>query len=78
LLKTVGLEYWVAPKLRQLVEHSQGLYTLEYLQALRPILRSQLQASPIMDQSRWLQNIEGAYRYLWQDWCKNNAGFGGF
>jgi predicted O-linked N-acetylglucosamine transferase (SPINDLY family) len=76
LLKSVGLAQWIAPKLRQLVEHSQGLYTLEHLQALRPALRAQVVASPVMDGARWLLNIEGAYRHLWQEWCKNQSGLG--
>lgn len=74
VLKSAGLDDWVAPKLRLLVEHSQGLYTPENLQVLRTGLRSQLQASPLMDQVRWLQNIEGAYRYLWREWCQSNSG----
>lgn len=74
LLKMVGLEDWIAPKLRLLVEHSQGLYTPEILQALRPILREQVLASPVMDQQRWLKNIEGAYRHLWLDWCQQQSG----
>jgi predicted O-linked N-acetylglucosamine transferase (SPINDLY family) len=42
---------------------------LEYLSALRKELRSRMAASPLTDGQRFTQNLEHAYRAMWQDWC---------
>jgi predicted O-linked N-acetylglucosamine transferase (SPINDLY family) len=42
---------------------------LERLSQLRAGLRARLAASPLTDAPRFTQNLEQAYRAMWQDWC---------
>ena len=41
------------------------------LAELRRTLRSQMEASPLMDAPRFARDIESAYRGMWQQWCEN-------
>jgi predicted O-linked N-acetylglucosamine transferase (SPINDLY family) len=29
-----------------------------------------MEASPLMDQKRFAESIEGAYREIWNNWCR--------
>lgn len=46
---------------------------LPRLAALRQQLRTRLEQSPLMDARRFAQNIEAAYRRIWQDYCAPSA-----
>jgi predicted O-linked N-acetylglucosamine transferase (SPINDLY family) len=43
---------------------------LPRLSALRAGLRSQMEASPLMDGSRFARNMERQYRRIWREWCE--------
>jgi len=47
---------------------------LPRLAELRANLRSRMRASPLMDAPRFAQNIEAAYRRMWQCWCEEKQG----
>ena len=40
---------------------------------LRQTLRDRFKASPLMNGSRFAQNLEAAYREIWQRWCAADA-----
>jgi predicted O-linked N-acetylglucosamine transferase (SPINDLY family) len=42
---------------------------LDRLSGLRRGLRDRMQASPLMDASRFARNVEAAYRTAWTTWC---------
>jgi len=39
------------------------------LAELRSTLRTQMQASPLMDEPEFAQDVENAYRQMWKAWC---------
>ncbi|HWB54226.1 MAG TPA: hypothetical protein VG722_08535, partial [Tepidisphaeraceae bacterium] len=43
---------------------------LPRLSQLRQSLRDRMKASPIMDEVRFVANLESAYRALWRAWCE--------
>jgi predicted O-linked N-acetylglucosamine transferase (SPINDLY family) len=64
--------------LRELIAFSDDDYVriaselggdIQRLASLRVTLRSRLENSVIMDQPRFAQQIEAAYRSMWREWC---------
>jgi protein O-GlcNAc transferase len=70
ILKTVGLETWVAPDLDAYVAMAvQAAGNLAALAPLRTELRSQIEQSSFCDGARFTRNLEAAYRGIWRDLC---------
>jgi predicted O-linked N-acetylglucosamine transferase (SPINDLY family) len=46
---------------------------LPRLEQLRSTLRRRMEQSPLMDGSRFVRNIEAAYRQMWRTWCETGA-----
>ncbi len=70
LLSNVGLQELLARKPDDYVSIAAGLARdLPRLAMLRQGLRERLRASPIMDHRRFTQNLQDAYRRIWQQWC---------
>lgn len=71
ILSTAGLREWIAsgPEdyVRLAVECSRDEARLA---ALRKSLRDRLRQSPLMDEQRFVQDVEEAYRRMWRDWCR--------
>ncbi|HEY1683479.1 MAG TPA: hypothetical protein VGG19_01835 [Tepidisphaeraceae bacterium] len=42
---------------------------VDRLSGLRADLRSRMRRSPIMEESAFINNLESAYRALWEEWC---------
>jgi predicted O-linked N-acetylglucosamine transferase (SPINDLY family) len=40
------------------------------LAALKSDLPSRIRRSPIMDEARFVGDLEGLYRRMWRDWCR--------
>jgi predicted O-linked N-acetylglucosamine transferase (SPINDLY family) len=40
---------------------------------LRRTLRPRMEASPLMDASRFTRQIEAAYRTMWRQWCAQQS-----
>ncbi len=66
ILEALGLEDWIAPTVGDVVDLAVARATdLESLRALRPTLRTRLQASPLTDLPRFVRDLESAYRWMW-------------
>ncbi len=70
ILGALGLEEWIAGSadeyLRLALAHAADPGRIA---ALRASLRGRLQASPLMDEVRFTQDVEAVYRDLWRAWC---------
>ncbi|MGA2232009.1 MAG: tetratricopeptide repeat protein [Tepidisphaeraceae bacterium] len=70
LLSNLGLGELAATSPEQFVRIAVDLANdLPRLKSLRSVLRSRIEASPLMDAQRFAGNIESAYRRMWRDWC---------
>jgi protein O-GlcNAc transferase len=73
VLTTAGLSEWIAPSpedyVRLAVEFS-GNKTM--LAGIRRSLREMLQRSPLMDEQRFVRDLEAVYRHMWRRWCTSD------
>jgi predicted O-linked N-acetylglucosamine transferase (SPINDLY family) len=70
VLSTVGLLEWIAPNAEEYVRRAVRFAgDRELLAELRNSLRERMRASPLMDEERFVRNLEEAYRGMWQRWC---------
>lgn len=74
VLSSAGLGEWIASGPRDYVRRALGhARNTELLGSLRASLRERLRASPIMDEQRFVRDLEDAYRRMWQQWCAGRA-----
>jgi predicted O-linked N-acetylglucosamine transferase (SPINDLY family) len=70
ILTTAGLTEWIASSpgdyVRLAVEFAREEKTLTQLRAS---LRRRMHESPLMDELRFVRDVESAYRGMWQSWC---------
>ena len=72
MLHNVGLAELVADSQDSYVRIARELATdLPRLRHCRLRLRSQMRASPLMDEVMFTRNLESAYRDMWRTWCKS-------
>jgi protein O-GlcNAc transferase len=72
LLTTVGLPDLIAQSPEQYVSLATALARdVPRLSALRRALREQMRQSPLMDEPRFVHDIEGLYLQMWTSWCDN-------
>lgn len=70
LLSNLGLTELIAQTEDQYIAIAMALATnLEKLNALRLSIRPRMETSPLLDQARFTQNMEAAYRKMWTTWC---------
>jgi predicted O-linked N-acetylglucosamine transferase (SPINDLY family) len=71
-LSNLGLPELAAQTPEQYVQIAAELAgDLPRLAGLRSTLRGRMQASPLMDATRFARNIEAAYRQMWRNWCES-------
>jgi len=74
VLSTLGLHQWIAATpddyVRLAVEFARDEAVLA---TLRRSLRQRMRASPLMDEPRFVRDIEAAYRRMWKTWCEGAA-----
>lgn len=76
ILESVGLDEWVAPSIDEYVRVAvERAHDLDRIKALRKSLRSMLQTSPLMDEERFVRDLESAYRQMWQEYCNKTGPF---
>jgi TPR domain/SEC-C domain protein len=69
LLANMGLAALASESLKDYVETAVALAgNLDLLDALHRELRSRMQASPVMDQERYIREMEEHYRAIWATW----------
>ena len=72
ILTTVGLGEWIASTpedyVRLAVEFARDKAVLN---GLRKSLREKLRQSPLMDEVRFVRDLEAAYRQMWRKWCES-------
>jgi predicted O-linked N-acetylglucosamine transferase (SPINDLY family) len=70
ILSSVGLPDWIASTpedyVRRAVEFAGDV---EVLDELRRSLRERMRASALMDEPRFVRDVEQAYRRMWRAWC---------
>ncbi len=67
---TLELEELIATSVDEYVKIAVSLAgDLERLESLRATLRARMEASPLLDSTRFTRNLEAAYRRMWIDWC---------
>lgn len=70
LLRNVGLPEFIATDEEDFIRIAvEWAGDLPRLAGLRRTLRAQMQASPLMDASRFARKVEAAYRIMWLRWC---------
>jgi predicted O-linked N-acetylglucosamine transferase (SPINDLY family) len=73
LLHTIGLPEWVARSEEEYIRIAAELASdLPRLAELRAVLRTRMEASPLMDAPRFARHFEAACRTMWQRWCLQN------
>jgi predicted O-linked N-acetylglucosamine transferase (SPINDLY family) len=70
VLSNVGLTDWVASSPEDYVRRAVRFAgERELLAELRASMRSRMAASPLMNEERFVRDLEHAYREMWRRWC---------
>jgi len=70
ILSTAGLPEWIASSPEDYVRLAAEYARDEArLVGLRKSLRETLRRSPLMDEERFVRDLEAAYRQMWRNWC---------
>ena len=70
-LMSIGLKELIAHSPREYVDVACSLARdLDYLRELRFTMRDRMLSSPLMNARALTENLEQAYRNIWQEWCK--------
>lgn len=76
ILEALGLNEWVAPSIDDYVRVAvERANDLDRIKELRKSLRRMLQTSPLMDEERFVRDLESAYRQMWQEYCEETGPF---
>jgi predicted O-linked N-acetylglucosamine transferase (SPINDLY family) len=71
ILATVGAVEWVAATPEDYVRIAVELARdPAALAQVRGSLRRRMRASPLMDEHRFVRDLEDAYRRMWRTWCE--------
>jgi len=74
LVTNIGFREWATESSDAYVARCKELAgNLNRLAEIRQQLREKMQQSPLCDESRFIQNLETAYRKIWRDWCEHQA-----
>jgi predicted O-linked N-acetylglucosamine transferase (SPINDLY family) len=74
LLNNLGLSELAAETVADYVDLAVKLaHDPDRLQALRAGLRARMEAAPLMDEERFVREIEAAYGAMWKAWCADAA-----
>jgi predicted O-linked N-acetylglucosamine transferase (SPINDLY family) len=72
ILSTAGLPEWIASSPEDYVRLAAEFARDEArLVGLRKSLRERLRRSPLMDEERFVRDVEAAYRQKWRKWCES-------
>lgn len=72
ILSTAGLPEWIASGAEDYVRLAAEYARDEArLVGLRNLLRERLRQSPLMDEEKFVRDVENAYRWMWRNWCRS-------
>ncbi len=70
VVSNVGLTDWIATSPEDYVRRAVRFASeRDLLAELRGSLRPRMRASPLMDEERFVRDLEQAYRDMWRKWC---------
>lgn len=70
ILRSLSLPELVADSPEAYVEINERLaHDASWRRELRKTMRGRLAASPLMDTTRFVADLEAGYRQMWRDWC---------
>jgi predicted O-linked N-acetylglucosamine transferase (SPINDLY family) len=73
ILTTAGLTEWIASSPEDYVRLAVEFAREEKaITQLRASLRRRMRESPLMDEPRFVRDVESAYRGMWQSWCSKS------
>jgi predicted O-linked N-acetylglucosamine transferase (SPINDLY family) len=73
VVSNVGLTDWIASSPEDYVRRAVRFAGERKLLAeLRGSMRNRMAASPLMDEVRFVRDLELAYREMWRKWCAGN------
>ena len=76
ILEALGLEEWVAPTINDYVRVAvERAMDIKRVVELRKSLRGLLQSSPLMDEEKFVNDLESAYRTMWHEYCDKTGPF---
>jgi predicted O-linked N-acetylglucosamine transferase (SPINDLY family) len=68
ILSSLGLADWIAATADEYLELARARAGRpDHLSALRASLRERMRASPLMDEARFVGDLEDAYRRMWRE-----------
>jgi protein O-GlcNAc transferase len=71
ILSTVGLREWIAQTPDDYVRLAVGFAREpDRLASLRTSLRERVRSSPLMNEKKFVLDLELAYRRMWHEWCE--------
>lgn len=74
IMSALGLTPWIADSVGDYVRACvEKAADVESIAELRRSLRARLVASPLMDEPRFVLNLQAALRRIWVDYCKNHT-----
>ena len=75
VVSNVGLTDWIASSPEDYVRRAVRFAgERELLAELRASMRSRMSASPLMQEERFVRDLEQAYREMWRRWCTGQIG----
>ncbi|MBI3370698.1 MAG: tetratricopeptide repeat protein [Betaproteobacteria bacterium] len=70
ILTNAGHPEWIAANEQEYVDKAAALAAnLPRLSEIRQRLRTEMQASALMDEAGYVRKVEAAYREMWRRWC---------
>jgi predicted O-linked N-acetylglucosamine transferase (SPINDLY family) len=70
VLGALGLHEWIAATPDEYVAKAVAFAAdADTLRRLRRSLRARMEASPLMDEPRFVRDMEALYRQMWRTWC---------
>ena len=72
ILDALGHPEWIATSEEEYVEKAVALASdTKKLATIRQNLRTEMEASPLMDQKGFVLELEDAYQAMWKKWCSS-------
>ena len=74
LMTNLGLPEWVSQSEQEYEDKAVAFaQDISALDSLRCSMRARMQASPVMDESSFANDVENAYQDMWLTWIKENS-----